>query len=213
MLEGKIMKRFLFALIALVCTHNSAAADCTGGAYFSGIGGVDFLHLNESEIAKVQVDAGLVLGATIGYQFCSGFALECELAYRRQKYSNLRFRKVFDFPGLDIQMDGLSEATTIMANILYHMDYIQFCLPYVGAIVPYVGIGLGYAHTHELSCLDLPFSRVGIHACDDTLAYQAIFGLSTAISCCTDLGIEYRRMRHHQDTYNQSVNLVVKRYF
>jgi opacity protein-like surface antigen len=198
------MKRFLLALLTLACAHVSADVHPihNEGFYLGGIVGADFLHLDHKPV-RLEPEVGFVLGASAGYQFCSSFALEGELAYRRQNAPQLHVGS------LTLNMDGLVELTTVMVNILYQWQCAQFCTPWVGMTTPYVGFGLGYAHFHELAANDF----INFRGKNDSLTCQGIIGLNWAINCCMDLGLEYRCVAHHKNTYNQSVNLVLKQFF
>ena len=103
---------------------------------------------------KLDFDTGYVLGAALGYDYTSNFALELEYAYRNAGASG-------DFSG-----DASSNA--FMLNALYKFNPMGAS----GQIQPYIGGGLGVAN------LDVHEDNLGSFKTNGDFAYQAIAGVS-----------------------------------
>ena len=100
------------------------------------------------------IDTGYVLGAALGYDYTTNFALELEYAYRNAGTSG------------DSEADASSNA--LMLNVLYKFNPMGAN----GQIQPYIGGGLGVAN------LDVHEDEVGSFKTDGDFAYQAIAGVA-----------------------------------
>lgn len=194
----------LFRTLAVVAVGAALAAGEAqageDGPYVSVFGGVSLPQDTDMEIrptdpslfgiafipATIYFDPSGVGGAAVGYQWNS-LAFEGEVAFRREQVDSERI----PFSPDPIPLEGHQDATTLMANVYYNFDNDSRFTPYVGA-----GAGVAF--------LSLKAGTPGsppIEVDDTAAAFQAIAGLSYAMSDSASIGLEYRYFAAQRPSY------------
>jgi outer membrane protein OmpA-like peptidoglycan-associated protein len=182
--ECKTMKKHYAVLgSALALALPLAAQAETQGFYIGGAGGADFAINADASTGggsnTVRYHTGPTGLITLGYGF-GAFRTELEGSYRDNDVMGTRGAPL-NGAGGDTQTWGA------MVNGLYDFNTGTRFSPYVGA-----GIGVGFVHA-ALSGTRPAGSTVGLYdGSDTTFAYQAIGGVSYAVTPNLSLTTDYR---------------------
>jgi OmpA-OmpF porin, OOP family len=170
--------------ILLISQTSVAAAASSEGTYFALEGGVNFLQDSDlsitvpgpTEIAgELFYTTGWAAGAAAGYECANGLALEAELAYRQ---NGLDGEEVMGTP---LGVDGTESSIAFMGNAKFNMDTGTLLTPFVGA-----GAGLAVLKVDAQ-----PDGGGDFKDTDTQFAYQAMAGVSYAVSPHLHLALEY----------------------
>jgi len=180
-------------LIALIVPQSGKAFEVpfnTNGFYYNGSASCNILENAKFHGAKASYSAGYMLSSAIGYRFADCLRAEAEFAYRNNHVKRLKFDDQSQRAG------GYQESFSGLVNAYYDLPLCWTLRPYVGA-----GIGYGYA-TLKLRHND---EREKSHR--DGFAWQAIGGLSYALSYNVDLALEYRFFKNENLSHFQNHNV------
>jgi opacity protein-like surface antigen len=190
------MKKHLFTLMTsaacLLAGTAQAQCCCNDSFYVGALGGVNWINEIKSHGAKVNFDAGYVLGVNAGYRICEQFRVEGEFAYRH----NEKTKHVdFDFSsttGEDIRrgkIDATIKTYSLMANAYYDFDFFSCCAP---CLTPYIGAGIGYAWNDSSVKVKADDLSIKLKGSDNRFAWQAMAGLNYRLCENVRVGVEYR---------------------
>ena len=194
------MNKRVFTLIACLATTLSLYGydDSTEGFYAGGLGGANWQPEDKQDNNQLKFKTGYVVGLFAGYKFGNPFRLEGEVSYRHNDFKKVKVL------GIRRPIEGRVESASFLANAIYDFEFTS-------SFTPYVGVGLGYtSETLTATFANIPELR--IEGKDNGFSWQAIAGVSTPISCNTDLGVEYRYLNKKHEA-NHALALAVRRYF
>ncbi len=140
-------------------------------ALADGIGG-----FSEGDVA---FEVGFVAGGAVGWRFSDHWALEAEVAFRRDTIDS------FEASGTTVADSGDFSSTSVLANLLFSFDTNW-------RLDPYVGLGYGFVDR-----LDVDLDRAGGFTGDlsyrgDSFAWQALVGLEARVHPRWSLFLEGR---------------------
>ncbi len=189
------LSRLIFATALLLCTQIAGAATGSSqGTYFAARGGPGLLQDGDVTIhvpglppfgASLNYDPGFLASTALGYSWSNGLAVEGELAFHG---NGLKDENVM---GTVIELDGQETSFAALVNARYGFDTRT-------RVTPYLGAGLGAA---LLTVSGKPTGGTRFKDSDMVFAYQAMAGVSYALSPRLDLGIEYRYFATAKSTF------------
>ncbi len=166
------MKKLL-ATVA-IAAGLAVAARAETPMYFQLSGGATLSPDLEWDFSDYEMDTGYSVGAALGWNLSSGFALEGEVAYYNSGYSCC---------------DSDSSLLNLSVNGIYTFGESD-------KIRPYVGAGIGYGQ------IKYDGSAIGEGTAEDwVFTYQLMAGLRAPVAANTELVAEYRYVGadHGQD--------------
>lgn len=169
------------AAVAQDFQDTNAYLSLAGGANMPESSNVDFRGPSGVRVnGKTAFDTGYIVSGAFGYKWFSGVRSEVEF--------NFRQADINDIAGA--VATGHQQVLGLMGNVLVDMgDYDAFR--------PYVGIGLGvgwnkWSSVHGSSSATFPTGTLVYNQRDSALQWQAIAGISHALSETLDGFVEYR---------------------
>ncbi len=185
--------------VAVTPLITGAAAAAKRGVYLELHGGVNFVHTEDMEDYRVNLDwtvdrirpdpvaearyqTGYAVGGAIGYRFNRMTRLEVEATYRRNDYDDI------DWSVPAVKTGSFATSGEIAALAL--MNNFFFDIPTGGPVTPILGIGLGYVRVSldDVADRDGPLFDEEI----DGLGFQLGTGVGYAVSDHVTLSLEYR---------------------
>lgn len=194
------MKKQLLTIVTCLLSSTSlfAGYHSADGLYVGGFGGANWEKMIEEKDTDISMKPGYIAGLFAGYKFCNQVRLEGEVSYRNTSTKDVKFLEE------KMAVKGNIESIAFLANALYDFDLGSY-------FTPYVGLGLGYASETSTS-VKKGFPSIEFKGKDHGFAWQGIAGISRAISCNTDLGLEYRYL-HQKSGADHAAVVSLKRYF
>ena len=156
-------------------------------------------HFSYSEPVQMNFDTGWAALGTVGYAFDNNWRIEGEIGYRKNDVDAifggkqvLEFTQelVLDGPYEPTRINGELTEISLMANVLYD-------IPLADKLSLNVGVGAGADYSKFKDGLS-------VNDGDWSFAYQAIAGLSYALSDRLDLTLTYRYLHVNQPTYSDA---------
>lgn len=206
----------LSAVAGLAAFTPKAVEAANQGFYVGALGGVNFLqtskgghhHRHDGDgdgergrggRREIEFDVGYDVGGFIGYEFCSGLAVEAEFTYRHNDISKIKFC------GEHFKSRGHFESMSYMANVIYEINLSRcWCMP----ITPYIGGGVGYAQQR------LKLGHCFGEGKKNGFAWQVIAGIGYDFSRCFDIALDYRFNKGRAERiYNHSLSLAFAYHF
>lgn len=194
------MKKLLFICTSLLAINATDSLKADQGFYAGLLGGANWANLSghhghhhDSDHHHKSYKNGYVVGGSVGYQWCQGFRLEGEIAYRKNDQRS--HHKKHNHDSDSHHEHGRLSTWSYMANGIYEVPVDCYSLK------PYVGFGLGYAdqkihnkkHHHKKND-----HRKGF-------AYQVIAGIAYPICEEFDINLEYRFFRAKNSSNNNAL--------
>ncbi len=171
---------------ALGISHaNAADAGSSEGPYLGIIGGANFLQTSDVTVsipsqpaisAELFYGTGWAGGALFGYGWVNGMAVEGEFTYRQ---NSIEGENVM---GMPLPIGGHVTSYAAIINAHYDIDTATPFTPYLAA-----GAGAAFMHVNAR-----PEGGGTFSDWDTVFAYQAMAGVSYALSTKLKLGAEYR---------------------
>jgi opacity protein-like surface antigen len=168
----------------LIAQTSVAAGESREGLYFTLEGGVNFLQDNDLTVTipnqpeisgELFYDTGWAAGAAAGYEWANGIALQAELVYRQNGIDGE------EVMGMRLGIDGTESSMAFMGNAKFNLDTGTLLTPFVGA-----GVGLAVLKVDAQ-----PDGGGDFKDTDTQFAYQAMAGVSYAVSEHLHLALEY----------------------
>lgn len=192
-------------LAGLFFLYSTVAHAGSGDIYMRLMGGANkaepmkFSDLTTPPPNGVQINQkhGVFYGGAIGYQPEDYMRVELELSRRENEVKDGAFVTTpLTF------VDGQVTSTALMGNAYF--DF-KNSTPFT----PYAGFGIGGARVNYASYRNAFVPSIPLEGVETKFAYQAMAGLSYALSAHVDVNIEYRYFATNQvhiQTTNNSVN-------
>lgn len=190
-----MMKKFL--LIAGMMAAMSFSSLKADNFYVSGFTGGNWIQDNEHHI-DFNYRAGYIIGGNFGYRWtCSGWRIEGEYSYRKDRIKNVRF----DHKRVGVH--GHQRYYLGMGNLLY-----DFYLPDT-YVTPFIGAGLGWYDQR------INFSHKHLRALnmEKKVGYQILAGLSYSANSCFSVDFVYRMFKPQKKFFNHGITAGVTRHF
>lgn len=193
----RIVVIFLATAVLFITQGDVAAADSAESLYFAVRGGTVFLQDSDLTISVPGIpafggelfhDLGWAAGVALGRSWDNGMALEGELTYRE---NGLDDETVMGGP---MGVDGTESVFAAMANARYNFDMGW-------PITPFFGAGIGAA---LLKIDAIPDMGGQFKDSDTEFAYQAMAGVSYALSSHVSLAVEYRYFATTNPTFEDN---------
>jgi len=164
------------------------------GVYVTFEGGAGWLHrmavrcAHGTRHSSLGTKTGYGLGGAVGYAFGNGVRLEAEVPYRSNGAGALVAGSTSE------PISGSVSSVALMFNALYDIAAVR-----VGRFTPYVGAGVGVARVSadDLGAQGVTLVRSG----SNRFAYQAIVGVSGALTRAWSIHIDYRYFATDDPTF------------
>ena len=180
------MKKIIALIVINLCF--SSLAHTEDHLYTKVLGGVNFLQTESNDGIKPEFHPGYIISGAFGYQWCQGWHVEAEYAFRRNSMKKIHYY------GQDFKIPGSFQSSSYMANLLWSC--------FLGPATPFLGGGIGYDVQQFHACQD----GFKTHRNQKGFAWQLMAGLNYPLFCCTEIALEYRV---HKGPLNNIISYVI----
>ena len=212
------LKSLLIAGAASLAIAAGAQAQDYEGIYGSISAGLnyvspdrDFEARNASNFdSDIDYENGIGIVSALGYDWGNSWRTELEFGYRQNDARHIApdFAGFSGFP--EATLDGDLKTYSLLANVIYDLDYFTDAVDSPLPFTPYVGGGVGGAVVDIDIDGNNPAALQGLSPLslnDDniTLAFQGIAGISAQLAESLALDLSYRYFGTLKRTYDANV--------